>query len=263
MKWRPLTIGLLFTLIVSACAGSPGSQGPPGPKGEPGIQGPKGDPGPQGPKGEAGAPGAPGKDAPIDVIKSLEDRVSKLDKDVALLLEKTAATTPASAATSTPTPSPTLQRLTNESELRQFLTTNFSTLNTSIGTTRFTFDIYENKSVTSPYDYWIKVKYDSKFFFDLQYSKDVSTEMNRKVAGELRDHQERLARAVIEKMPDKKLYGGYYDSWYRYPTIQVDLITRHYYSWVNYSPPSPLTKYENARVTGFSWYDLIDDSLLR
>jgi hypothetical protein len=87
--------------------------------------------------------------------------------------------------------------------------------------------------------------------------------MNHVVCGELKQFQERLARAAIAAAPSKRLWGGYYDSWYRYPTLQLDLITRHYYSWVNYSPPSILTNYDNAKITGFSWWSLLDDQLER
>jgi len=76
-------------------------------------------------------------------------------------------------------------------------------------------------------------------------------------------HQEKMAKALIEKMPNTKFFGGYYKSWYRYPNLKVDLIARHYYSWVNYDPPSITTEYENAKVTAFTWYPLLDDSLLR
>ncbi|MDP3879138.1 MAG: hypothetical protein Q8Q07_02380, partial [Dehalococcoidales bacterium] len=160
-----------------------------------------------------------------------------------------------------PTPTPTT--ITSETDLRSFLEQNFATLNTSLGSTSFTFNIDHNTLISIPYDYWIQVDYDSTFFYDLQYSNTISTEMNNKVAEELRAHQEKLAKAVIEKMSNTKFYGGYYKSWYRYPNLKVDLITRHYYSWVNYNPPSILTKYESANVTGFAWYSLIDDSLLR
>ena len=120
--------------------------------------------------------------------------------------------------------------------LNQFLLTNFGTCETSLGPTSFEFDIHENDSIYWPYDYWIQVEYDSGFFVLDMNSKDVTTEMNHKVCEELKNFQERLARAVIELMPSKKFYGGYYDSWYRYPTLKVDLITRRYYSWVNYTP---------------------------
>ncbi len=167
---------------------------------------------------------------------------------------------PTPTPTPTPTPAPTPTPLT----LNQFLEDNFGTLETSLGPTSFKFDIHENRSILILYDYWIQVEYDSGFFYDLKYSIDVTTEMNRTVCKELKAHQEKLARAVMAFMPAKKFYGGYYDSWYRYPTLKVDLITRHYYSWVNYTPASvALLDYDETTVSSFQWYSLIDDELTR
>ncbi len=148
-------------------------------------------------------------------------------------------------------------------DLAYYLIVNFGRLNTSTGVTYFTFDIIGNDSSIFPYDYWIQVKYDFQFFYDLQYSNKITTEMNHIVCQELKNHQEKLAKAAISVMPGKKFYGGYYDSWYRYPELEIDLITRHYYSWTNYQPPSILTSYYEAIISDFSWYDFIDDELER
>lgn len=80
---------------------------------------------------------------------------------------------------------------------------------------------------------------------------------------QLKEHQEKLAKDIISKMPDKKFYGGYYDSFYRYPNLQMDLQTTYYYSWTNYEVPDFLTKdkYGSAKASTFRWYDLIDDKL--
>lgn len=164
---------------------------------------------------------------------------------------------------STPTPTPTPTSITSKAGLQSFLEENFATLNTSLGLTHFTFYVDYNDTINYPYDYWIQVEYDFNFFYDLKYSNKISTEMNNRVADELRAHQERLARAVIEKMPNTKLMGGYHYSWYTYPNIKVDLNVRRYYSWVNYAPASFLTKYEDAKITGFTWYSVLDDTLLR
>ena len=158
---------------------------------------------------------------------------------------------------------PVIPTITSKDGLIQFLTTNFGECDTSLGPTRFTFEIYENTSISFPYDYWIKVRFESKFFYDLQYSNTITTEMNHVVCAELKQYQEKLARAAIAAMPSKKLYGCYYDWFYRYPTLQLDIVSWHYYSWVNYSPNIAITNYEEAKITGFSWWSLNDDKLER
>jgi hypothetical protein len=164
-----------------------------------------------------------------------------------------AATTQSISKTTTATPD----------TLQGFLESNFSVCHTSMGDANFTFDILNNDAIIFPWDYWIQVEYDSNFFYDLLYSNTISTEMNHTVCAELKTFMEKLGRAVITVLPGKKITCCYYDSWYRYPSIRVDLIIRQYYTWVNYSPTSALTSYDEVKVTEFTWYPLIDDDLER
>jgi len=82
---------------------------------------------------------------------------------------------------------------------------------------------------------------------------------------ELEAHQENLAKAVIAAMPNKKFYGGYYDSWYKYPNLRLDLQTRQYYSWENYDDVTYEVdlndRYNAAKPSIFRWWSLIDDEL--
>jgi len=152
------------------------------------------------------------------------------------------------------------------SDLKQFLENNFSTLQTCIGTTRFTFDIYENTMSIEPYDYWIKVGYEYEFFEGAMISIKYTNEQKDKLRQELKDHQEKLAKAVITAMPNKKFYGCYYKSWYKYPNLKIDLQTRQYYSWTNYDEPDILNIdvkdiYNSTKPSTFRWYPIIDDEL--
>jgi len=148
--------------------------------------------------------------------------------------------------------------------LMKYLKANFGILQTSIGQTKFKFDYYENTTITSPYDYWIKVGYDFDFFYDLQYSNRISTEMNHTVCQELKDHQERIARAAIDKMPNKKMKGGYFTSGWLYPYIYEGYYSYSYYSWKNYTIGNiGSSEYDKSKITGFEWDPLIDDHLER
>ncbi|MBH5319319.1 ankyrin repeat domain-containing protein [Paenibacillus sp. GSMTC-2017] len=149
---------------------------------------------------------------------------------------------------------------TTKDELKEYLKNNFGELNTSLGTTKFTFDIYENNTVLFAYDYWIMVKYESSFFYDVKYSNKITSDVRAQVKQELKDHQERIGRAVVQAMPSKKFDGGYYDSWYRYPNIKVDLITRRYFSWNNYEG-TIISSYEETKPSSFKWETSIDDEL--
>lgn len=151
-------------------------------------------------------------------------------------------------------------------DLKRYLENNYSELNTSIGKTKFTFGILENNQTFFPEDYSIEVRYDSTFFFDLTYSNKLTKDQKEKVKEELKEHQEMLAKAVINTMPNKKIKGSYHDSWWKYPNLKMDLQTRDYYSWSNFDEPSYLDQnfsdtYEIAKPSTFRWTPEKDDKL--
>ncbi len=167
---------------------------------------------------------------------------------------------PVVAINSTSTPINTVpMSIASKDGLESYLNSNFSKLETSLGPTNFTFDVTYNDSIGYPYDYVIRVGYDLSLVYDINYSNKVSTELANKVAGEWRDHQEKLARSVITLMPNTKLAGGYYWYTYDYPSIREGRHTYTYYSWANFSPSEWLTKYEDANIAEFVW---TPDSLL-
>jgi len=87
--------------------------------------------------------------------------------------------------------------------------------------------------------------------------------LNSQVVGQLRAHQDKLARAVIARMPGKKIYGGYYLAWYADPADKTKLSTQQYFSWANYSSPKLTGSYADTRITDLTWDSSADGSLLR
>lgn len=159
-----------------------------------------------------------------------------------------------------------ITRPTNASELKTYLNDNYSVLNTVIGQTEFSFSIIENTSVYSPEDYWIMTDFDFSYFSGAMSSIKYSDEQKNQLKSELKAHQEKLAKDVISLMPDKKMTGGYYTFWYRYPNIKVDLVSRRYFTWTNYEELDILTvpfdkRYSMTTPSSFRWYDFIDDEL--
>ncbi|MNW16931.1 hypothetical protein D3C71_2159510 [compost metagenome] len=71
---------------------------------------------------------------------------------------------------------------------------------------------------------------------------------------------QKIAEAAIEAAPNKKIQGNYYKSWYRYPNLRVDLITRTYFTWQNYTG-NVATSYDNAIIGEFHWNPQIDDEI--
>ncbi|WP_155987906.1 hypothetical protein [Gorillibacterium massiliense] len=94
----------------------------------------------------------------------------------------------------------------------------------------------------------------------MQYDISVSNEQRSATITELQNHMESLAKATIKAAPGKKMMGQYYKSWYRYPTLKVDLVSYHYFTWKNYSGDI-IMNYENATLGDFRWNSFTDDTL--
>jgi len=195
------------------------------------------------------------------VITGVQGLRQSTGSDQAVTTIPAIAPTPMPAPTLIPTPTstPAATTITSKITLESFLNRIFSSLNTSLGITHFTFSIDCNVAIYDPYDYKIKVLYDTGFFAKLGVSNKISTEVANAVASELRAHQETLARAAMALMPNIKLTGGYYREYYDYPTISSGLHINTYCSWANFAPTKYGTNYTEAEIAAFIW---TPDSLL-
>lgn len=159
--------------------------------------------------------------------------------------------------------SASIKLLLNTQEITEYLKNNFNECQTSFGKTNFTFYVSENTTITMPHDYDIWVKYNFSFFYDIEYSNKITTETNHLVCNELKSFQEKLAKDIIKRTKNKKIKGRYIYTWYTYEYIKEGFNSRQYYSWANYTPDSILTKYDDAKITGFKWTPTLDDVLTR
>jgi hypothetical protein len=152
--------------------------------------------------------------------------------------------------------------ITTAYDIKSYLISNYSIFKTSIGYTSFKFDIYENSSIEYPYDYAVNIDYDEAFFNDLQTSENLTADQKIIVKNELRIFSEKIGRSLIERVPNKKIQGGYFKSWYEDPA-KTKLIYKSYYSWSNYDelPYGSTKPYSSIKPTTFRWYDLIDSEL--
>lgn len=163
-----------------------------------------------------------------------------------------------------------IKNIKTETDLDKYLDRNYSTLETPIGTLNFTYYINENEYNISDYDYWVQTKYGNiinspynlaSFSPTLMESSiKISDSDKEKTKELLKDFQKEIAEVCIKVFPNKKITGEYYDSWYRYPNLKVDLITRKYCSWSNYDliDEDEFPDYENTKVTDFHWDDQED-----
>lgn len=157
-----------------------------------------------------------------------------------------------------------IDNVDSKNEIYSYLNDNYKKLKTSIGMTYFDFDIIKNDSILFPYDYEIHIKYSPKFILRLQDSIEINEDTRNEVKDELKKFQEKIGKDLIQKYPNKKLTGCYYYSFYKYPTLKMDLITFRYFTWTNYNEIDFLKDenfYNQTKASLFRWYPLIDKKL--
>lgn len=167
------------------------------------------------------------------------------------------------------------------SDLYSYLNQYYSSLETPIGTLKFTTKVGKNDFSNDmfDYDYWIQTYYgnieNSKYNFttflisDLDNSK-ISESDKEKTKELLKDYQEKVAEDVMKCFPNEKIKGGFYDNIYKYDYIRVDEHKSYQFlSWKNYKADKKsddyFDKYNNSTITDFHWntkddgYNFIDE----
>lgn len=147
-------------------------------------------------------------------------------------------------------------------ELLIYLNNNYSKLETPMGNWAFTFTIDENDSSILPYDYWIQTDWDSKTIspHEVEYSINYSKEEKDETKRLLRDFQKEVAEIAFQALPNKKIRGGFYTGFYKYPYSKVGYETITFLSWANYNDALfSKNRYEDSKITEFRWNSASDD----
>lgn len=146
--------------------------------------------------------------------------------------------------------------------IQQFLQTSFSHLTTSMGETEFGFEVHENHVITQPYDYWIKVRFNSQLFNDTNYSSQYTQLQREQTREQLKVYQENVAKMLISLLPNKKLYGGFNNGYDTFPNTTAGQLNTQYFSWTNYDIPSNtvVNKYETTLPSTFRWWPDYDNT---
>lgn len=196
--------------------------------------------------------------------------------------------------------------ISSASQLKNYLEKNYSELKTDIVTVNFNYIVTENDDLNRPYDFFIDFNmsltpYNMSFeaamteHLNSIKHKDTAKEDVTKAKKQLNDYIETMAKDVIGKLPNKKILGQDYNSWYRYPNLKMDLRIETKMSWTNYEPISTkhvwfdkpedyaknigvnmdpaynelernkyrreyaLLKYNDFKITDFGWRKYLDD----
>lgn len=138
-------------------------------------------------------------------------------------------------------------KITSAKELRTYLASNYPELQTDIVTIKFNYSVIENDNISAPYDFYIDYNLSfTPFYPNFEYA--MNTHLNsikhqgtakedvEEARKQFKDFIETMAKDVIEKLPNKKIFGQDYESWYDYPYIKRGYNKRTSMSWTNYEP---------------------------
>ena len=110
----------------------------------------------------------------------------------------------------------------------------FATLETNLGTLKFNIVVRENSSIYYAYDYDIRLECSLS---DLQGPIEnikYTDEQKATYYKKLKEHMELIASTAEAAAPGKKLIGCYYNSYYEYPAIRVDLVEHRLFTFANF-----------------------------
>jgi len=149
------------------------------------------------------------------------------------------------------------------SDLQDSLNTKYNTLDTPIGKLKFKFTIDTDKLGISDYDCWVQTDfgeitnspYEITFFspYLLEYSTKISDNDKEKTKELLRNYQKYIGEAFISgcSKNNKKVMGGFYTGFYKYPNLKVGYESTKFLTWRNYD--------DKGNITNFNWYTQLDD----
>ena len=143
----------------------------------------------------------------------------------------------------------------------RYLNQTYASVETPMGTEELSFDYHENTSSFWGYDYWIQTDWKGVHPYDIQYSILYSDEQKAETIRILSDVQKLVARDVSVCLPGKKVEGGYYTGFYKYPSVKVGYGSTKFLSWNNYSDSSPYGygSYYDTYLDAFHWTPETDD----
>lgn len=150
----------------------------------------------------------------------------------------------------------------SEEDMQNYLESNIpSTLETPLGTYHFTIEVSKNSSKNIPYDFWIKTSHpQSPSWIDFKNSLDLNPQDVAKTIDLLRGYQISIYEAAWRCAPGAKMQGGYFNSWYEYPSIHEGYENLKVFSWQNYEDGNVFDGYyETSHYSGFKWTPEVDD----
>ncbi|MCR8660123.1 stalk domain-containing protein [Paenibacillus endoradicis] len=169
-------------------------------------------------------------------------------------------------------------------DVRSYMRTYYSTLNTDLGIISLLFSVHENTQKMYPYDY--KINYSGEVLIDDRLGLGINhidieylltdvrfTQTQKEVfVKQLREFTEKYAQELIALLPSKKLTGGFYTFTSFVPSwvpselrgVAGDVFgssSNQFLTWTNYTNDSS-TNYYATNISEFHWYGYFDNGNL-
>lgn len=151
-------------------------------------------------------------------------------------------------------------------EFERYLNYTYSSAKTPMGEWELEHNCDENDSSDFPYDYWIQTDWsytdweDSFSPYDIEYSLKYTEEEKQKTKEILRNIQINIAKDAEKCFPGKKIEGGYWSGYYRYPSLKVGYNITCFLTWKNYEEADSWEDdYDNSYLDSFRWDPIVDD----
>lgn len=147
----------------------------------------------------------------------------------------------------------------SEEDLESYIKSHVpNTLVTPLGSYTFTIKVNKNNYTYLPYDFDIEVGWPSNLsWYDFKYSLSIDKDDLAETLSMLRDYQKSIYDAAFECAEGAKIQGGFFSSYYKYPSINEGYTSTRVYSWKNFN--SILSNYDDVKYTGFEWTPQYDD----
>ena len=135
-----------------------------------------------------------------------------------------------------------LQQGASLAEVENFLTQYYSSITTPMGSLNLSYHLMYFDGSLDMYTVYTKYgDYVRSFLYTIDRyqhgdTKDLYIDENKlmETISILKNFQKEIYAVMEYVYPNKKIQGSFHDSWYRYPNLRMDLVTRSNYEWQNY-----------------------------
>ena len=156
--------------------------------------------------------------------------------------------------------------LTTASGIEDYLTENYSSVETAMGTFKFQISVDTPYFRDDFYDYDITFKGDFYQFSEISYliATTYTEEQQEETKQQLKDFMKIVAKDLISNVKNKKLEGCYYISRYKYPNLKdiipvtENLELESYCNWTNYDWKNDSN---DASASTFRWRTSLDKEI--